>query len=445
MSIAAMKRKTLNGNPRLAPVSGSNNGRFGFSLNGTRRNVGRVQVTNLAPGAMSGPSQMIGSTVARPTGPGIHGHPSSVCTNDPLVVKTSVINTRGMLSRRAYGFSRAVPMAPYRDGRPEECGLGVYIAPPEEYDICGKDNNKTCPPIWVKKSIVPNGDQGQYISRFVKVRGGAQHDSLGGCDSTKSWHGLIGYIDGLPIPNPSCNTSWGIGGWKPVEGLLFAQRGNFIGTRRKTSNCPVTKPGLLTVNYADYNSRRVLIKNALPSRGFCAPVPLPMFNVDAQCRVPNPYNVNVPAAQNPASGAAYNQAWISAEIAPDGGGAGEGTVLRNFATDVWQLFICSAAVAWSAQGLGPGVRWGTFVEFLIEWSVAINGGLKEFLAGISSNGAELEPGPTSMSGIIDGIIETVGVSPGFILPECASIACVVDKFPKTKLELSNAELFEMTC
>ena len=73
MSIAALKRKTLNGNPRLAPISGSNNGKFGFSLNGTRRNVGRVGVTNLAPGAMSGPSQMIGSTPARPTGPGIRG------------------------------------------------------------------------------------------------------------------------------------------------------------------------------------------------------------------------------------------------------------------------------------------------------------------------------------------------------------------------------------
>ena len=37
MSIAVLKRKTLNGNPRLAPISGSDNGNFGFSLNGTRR------------------------------------------------------------------------------------------------------------------------------------------------------------------------------------------------------------------------------------------------------------------------------------------------------------------------------------------------------------------------------------------------------------------------
>ena len=32
MSIAVLKRKTLNGNPRLAPISGSNNGsNLGFS------------------------------------------------------------------------------------------------------------------------------------------------------------------------------------------------------------------------------------------------------------------------------------------------------------------------------------------------------------------------------------------------------------------------------
>ena len=101
MSIAVLKRKTLNGNPRLAPISGSNNGRFGFSLNGTRRNIGVVGVTNLAPGAQSGPTQMIESTPSNITNPnGITGHPTSCCTNDIDVVKPSVINTRGMLSRR---------------------------------------------------------------------------------------------------------------------------------------------------------------------------------------------------------------------------------------------------------------------------------------------------------------------------------------------------------
>ena len=88
-----MKRKTLNGNPRLAPVSGSNNGKFGFSLNGTRRGNYMGRETNLAPGAQTGPQQMIGSSPSKPTGPGIYGHPAAVCTNDETVVKTTVINT----------------------------------------------------------------------------------------------------------------------------------------------------------------------------------------------------------------------------------------------------------------------------------------------------------------------------------------------------------------
>ena len=101
MSIAALKRKTLNGNPRLAPISGSNNGSFGFSLNGTRRNIGSVGVTNLAPGAQRGPTQMVQSTPGNITNNnGIAGHPESCCTNDLNIVKPSVINTRGMLSRK---------------------------------------------------------------------------------------------------------------------------------------------------------------------------------------------------------------------------------------------------------------------------------------------------------------------------------------------------------
>ena len=43
---------------------------------------------------------MIGSKPGATTFPGIHGHPTSCCTNDENVVKPSVINTRGMLSRR---------------------------------------------------------------------------------------------------------------------------------------------------------------------------------------------------------------------------------------------------------------------------------------------------------------------------------------------------------
>lgn len=76
MSIVALKRKTLNGNPRMAPISGCNAGSLGFSLNGTRRNIGLVGPTNL------------GSTG------------KSCCTNDSNVIKPSVKTTKGMLTVR---------------------------------------------------------------------------------------------------------------------------------------------------------------------------------------------------------------------------------------------------------------------------------------------------------------------------------------------------------
>ena len=79
MSIVALKRKTMNGNPRMAPISGNNNGPLGFALNGTRRITGVVGQTNLAPNGNRG---------------------LSCCTNDSNIIKRSVMNTKGMLSVR---------------------------------------------------------------------------------------------------------------------------------------------------------------------------------------------------------------------------------------------------------------------------------------------------------------------------------------------------------
>ena len=45
MSLATLKRKTNNSNPRNCPISGK--GTLGFALNGTRRVVGTVGHTNL--------------------------------------------------------------------------------------------------------------------------------------------------------------------------------------------------------------------------------------------------------------------------------------------------------------------------------------------------------------------------------------------------------------
>jgi len=82
MSIVALKRKTMNGNPRMAPISGNNNGPLGFALNGTRRITGVVGQTNLAPN---------GST---------KNNYNPCCTTSVDTIKRSVMNTKGMLSVR---------------------------------------------------------------------------------------------------------------------------------------------------------------------------------------------------------------------------------------------------------------------------------------------------------------------------------------------------------
>ena len=207
MSLSTMKRKTLNGNPRLAPISGENNGTFGFSLNGTRRGnyIGR---DNLAPTAMTGTPQLISSTTSKPTGPGIYGHSSSVCTNDPTVVKTTVMNTKGRLSKKLNGIQRIAPVAPIRLKNttncsvPSECGCqyGDIVEPAYSIDTqywpC-KDQEINCigpqATNWVKNPTVPNGNQGDYIKRVVQVNG--RRNSKGICNSTKSYNGIIGVLD----------------------------------------------------------------------------------------------------------------------------------------------------------------------------------------------------------------------------------------------------------
>ena len=90
MSIATMKRKTMNANPRLAPISGIGN--LGFALNGTRRISGVVGPTNLGP---QGNNNIINCNNYN------HCNGSACHTNDPTIIKTSVKNTKGMLASRA--------------------------------------------------------------------------------------------------------------------------------------------------------------------------------------------------------------------------------------------------------------------------------------------------------------------------------------------------------
>jgi hypothetical protein len=244
MSIAALKRKTMNGNPRLAPISGSNNGSFGFSLNGTRRNIGRIG-EHLAPGAMTGPQQAIASKPGAVTYPGIHGHDSHCCTNDPEVVKPSVINTRGMLSRRL------------------NCLTGG-----NEYVSCNNCTNLAAgnPPYgcynWVKKPLY-SGDQGEYIEKVVKISGGNNNNN-NMCNETK-----YDISSGLVINVPACDPSG--------APLCFI---------------PVAKPGIRTVDYSTYIQHSFMQKNCLPQSGKNANTWL-LNSTKASCRPPT-YPITMP-------------------------------------------------------------------------------------------------------------------------------------------------------
>ena len=344
MSLAVLKKKTMNGNPRQAPISGSNNGTFGFSLNGTRRGNHTGRETNLAPGAMTGSPQMIGPTPSNPTGPGIYGHPSSVCTNDPTVVKTTVMNTRGMLAKRLRGIERIPPMAPIRSIMPENgscpsngepanscgCEMGGIIEPTNSLNTqywskC--DLNKFCTgPLsvnWVKNPIVPSGNQSIYIERIVKING--KSTSKHACDSTKSFSGIMGVLDLsglLAVQNvpQGCNTNSRLNlSEKQLEALVKSHsimpfhslcrranidipvelrncadrtpvRGmeNWTATGRNIVTSNTAKPGITTVDYGTYISRRLKINNYIPPQLACN-MPQPQPNLAVTCRK-TPYN-----------------------------------------------------------------------------------------------------------------------------------------------------------
>lgn len=344
MSLAVLKRKTMNGNPRQAPISGSNNGTFGFSLNGTRRGNHTGRETNLAPGAMTGTPQMIASTASKPTGPGIYGHPSSVCANDPTVVKTTVMNTRGMLAKRLRGIERIPPMAPIRARMPKNnscplngqdsnscgCEMGgiiepAYSAATQYWSKC--DLNKFCTgPLsvnWVKPELVPNKNQGLYIERIVKINGNS--NSKHGCNSTKSFNGIVGILDIsglLAVQNvpQGCNTNSKLNlSETELEALVKSHsimpfhslcrranldiplhlrncanrtpvRGmeNWTATGRNIVTNNTAKPGITTVDYGTYISRRLKINNYIPPQLACN-MPQPQPNLAVTCRK-TPYN-----------------------------------------------------------------------------------------------------------------------------------------------------------
>ena len=306
MSLAVLKRKTFTNNPREAPLSGKAGGSiFGFSLNGTTRGNHIGKETNLAPGAMTGPTQKINDNY-----PGIYGHSASVCTNDPTVVKTTVMNTRGMLEKKLRGIKRIAPMA--RDYVPCERASGMTCVGPLTQN-------------WVKKHIVSNGDQSQYIEKIVKIVGKQSNLKLdcSNIDNNKSFNGIIGALDqdgfnAIQQYNKGCNTSGRLPenvinslssksiipfssscnktalctGFKPNNGIETFQQTKTI---NKSGN--FSKPGIVTVNYSNYISKRLINKKMIGMGDCNEPKPLP--NTYTRCNTQNNINVNITPSNNP--------------------------------------------------------------------------------------------------------------------------------------------------
>lgn len=319
MSLAVLKRKTFTNNPRQAPISGKSGGSpFGFSLNGTTRGNHMGRETNLAPGAMTGLSQKINNEQF-----GIYGHSASVCTNDPTVVKTTVMNTKGMLEKKLRGIKRIPPMAPEREQN--GCSMGSIISPAPDYVPCATAPDMTCVgPLtqnWVKKHIVPNGDQTQYIEKIVKIAGKQSNlycnENINENDD-KSFNGIIGVLDpsGLEaiqqyykgsytsgrLPenvinrlsstksiisfSSSCNKLELCPDFKPNNGIETFQQTKTV---NKSGN--FSKPGIVTVNYSNYISKRLLNNKNIGQCHRNKPSPYP--NTYKRCNTPNKLNVNI--------------------------------------------------------------------------------------------------------------------------------------------------------
>ena len=93
MSIAILKRKTFRGgNPRISPISASDNSNLGFSINGTLR-IGPQVGVNLGSSFFN-PNNNLQKLCIN------SNSDSKSCSNDNNKIKQSVKNTSGLLSSR---------------------------------------------------------------------------------------------------------------------------------------------------------------------------------------------------------------------------------------------------------------------------------------------------------------------------------------------------------
>ena len=185
---------------------------------------------------MTGPIAVSTSNIYEAIGstPRINGHASSCCTNDTSVVKPSVINTRGMLSRRlnclTAGKEACTNCTSCEVGNPP---YGCYN--------------------WVKKPLY-SGEQGQYIERVVR----ANFKSKTGFDCHETKYGPNGLFIDLPCNKPICEcihkpqqAGWTAGVWPCTRQNLLT----------------MAKPGIRTVDYSTYMHKGLMKKNCLPQTG----------------------------------------------------------------------------------------------------------------------------------------------------------------------------------
>ena len=216
MSIVTLKKKS---HRWQAPISGQ--GEFGFALNGTLRNHGSVGPTNLA--------KSVKRTPFRGNEPMGHGgccgnykidihNSGNCCTNNEKVVKRSVGNTRGLINQKLSFGRQTIQAAPGFEGISEDL---KSCQCPEGGGFSFGSRNIVKRPLWMT--------QNEYILyKIVAKNAGLCGETKRVVDFKKEKRRCEGGDVLLAVYGNTCNS--GIPG------------SNYIGTRRITNKCTITKP-----------------------------------------------------------------------------------------------------------------------------------------------------------------------------------------------------------
>jgi hypothetical protein len=241
MSIVVLQKKSRR---YKVPVSGQ--GEYGFSINGTRRNIGNVGETNLARSTHrtrfrgNEPMGHGGCCGTYPrnihnSGQGVLPGGSQVDNswggfNDSNVVKRSNQNTRALISQQLEFGRQTIQAAPGFSGISED--LSRCNCPKGGGGSFGGSRPIVKNPLWTNQS--------EYILYNIAAK------NLGYCGEQSL--GSTG--EPLNISGNKCNS--GIPG------------SNFIGTRRITNKCTITRPPTGAIDMSTYLRGLIYKKNCLP-------------------------------------------------------------------------------------------------------------------------------------------------------------------------------------